>query len=294
MHGGQGRARVSTFAARDSRPNVECIFDVNPETTRDRQHRNGRVEVDIELRPTVRLESIDQCIDSGGDPALDPPLRLIGDEGGLDQVAVSPMSFAVHGQHARVHTDAFIGVDFRRGGGEESVVSKRLGARSVAEGGEMGTVRLGKALETPVHFEVQQFVNGTGMDRAGVPQAMEARIRVGLVEGSVPLPAPTQVEEVSNSRSVQLRNVRWHDPPSREAGNSRTSSRSRSLLSRHYLDRRPDVRCASHPVLAPLDRSPPHAGALLRRHRSPCHQGHLVEHRSIKTYQAIVVNGEIW
>ena len=180
--GGDDRREVRDQRHRvgEGRSHLERLLDRDAEAARDREHRDRRAEVDVQLGPAVGDDDVDQGVDGLLDPPPDPPLRLGRHEGRLDQRPVAAVLRAAHHQEAALVADIVDRAVRRIGRGREHrVVAVHRVAGRVAERREVRALRERQAVEHRL-----ALVAGELVDRAGVHRRLRAELvpdRIGVV-----------------------------------------------------------------------------------------------------------------
>ena len=185
------------FGVRQRLTDDQSLLDGNAEAPRDRQHRDRRCEVDVQLRPTVVDESVDEQVHGALDPVRDPPLRLGRHEGRLHECSVPPVTRPAHRQHAAGDADV-VGVGPRSVGRrrEHLIVAVRGVAGVEAERREVWPFRERQPVEEGVCGVARQLVHRALVHRRALAERAPDRVRiVGEVATREEVVAAAEVEE---------------------------------------------------------------------------------------------------
>ena len=87
---------------RDRLTDVERVGHRHAEAPGDREQRDGREVLDVEVGGAVRFDAVEQRVDRADHPPLGPPRCALGEERRLHQGAVAPMLGTVHVEDAGV------------------------------------------------------------------------------------------------------------------------------------------------------------------------------------------------
>jgi hypothetical protein len=191
-------------ARRSTGASVERVGHRHPEAAADGEQGDGRAELDVQVGATLGLEVVEEPVDGGTDPLVDPPLRALGHERRLNQHAVAPVLFALHVEHGRLveRCRGFVRVRLR---GETLGIAHDEVARLVVERGEVPAIRIREALEDGVAVEADHRPRDALVHGTLLAVRVEDGVRIdveGAAAGGVDIAA--EIEQLAQAGRVEL------------------------------------------------------------------------------------------